>query len=337
MPQTRREFLASAASTALAAASLHAQSTRPKGNELPRRVLGRTRESVSIIGLGCAYAGSGVSEAQTRATIEAALDNGIRYFDAAPEYEQAELRLGPVVKSVRDKVFLVTKSYALDAKDAERDLQTALRQLQTDHVDLFLQHGVGLKPAAAYNQVLAKGGSLEFMLGAKKAGLTRFIGMSIHPPFSTALRLLQECSEWDVIQPFLNYVTAAREKMLVEDGADIHAASDHERLLERARQNKAGIVGMKVLGGSPGVLAEDYDRAFRYALSVSGVSCIIIGVGKPEQVLRAVRAARTFHPMTEQEMNESVEKGRQLVRAGSVAVRTLNRHARRDSWSTRTT
>ncbi len=213
MVRTRREFLKSAAAAGATINLVAGASTKPQAGPvdgLPRRVLGRTKESVTLLGLGCAYAGSGVSEVQTRASLEAALEGGVRYFDAAPEYEQAEIRLGPVVKPIRDRVFLVTKSYAVDAKEAERDLLTALRQLRTDHVDLFLQHGVGLRTVSDTQRICGKGGSLEYLCEARKKGLARFIGMSVHPPFSTALDLLARSQEWDVIMPFLNYVTVAR-------------------------------------------------------------------------------------------------------------------------------
>ena len=84
--------------------------TLPEG--LPRRVLGRTGQHVTILGLGCAYLAGG-SEAETRATIDAALDGGVRYFDTAPEYGPAglsgNLAWAPRLKPVRDQIFLTTK------------------------------------------------------------------------------------------------------------------------------------------------------------------------------------------------------------------------------------
>jgi aryl-alcohol dehydrogenase-like predicted oxidoreductase len=307
----------------------------PRTAEMPRRVLGRTKESVTMLGLGCAYAGNGVPEAQTRVTLETALEGGIRYFDAAPDYEQAEVRLGPVVKPVRDKLFLVTKSYALDAKEAEKDLHTSLKRLQTDHVDLFLQHGVGIKPPAETQQLLGKGGSLEFFRKAKKNGLTRFIGMSVHSPHAITLQLLEKSDEWDVIQPFINYVTAAREKLLAQNGVDVNAASDYEKLFDKACEKKLGIVAMKVMGGAPGPLVDDYDRAFRYALSVPGVTVALVGAANANQVKRAVQAARQFRPFTEAEMDECLRKGEHLVRTKSSKALMLERHLSRDFGSTR--
>ena len=314
MAPTRRTFL-----KATVAGSVFLDPTAqptPRATELPRSVLGRTKERVTILGLGCAYAGGRVDEQTTRATLETALEGGVRYFDSAPEYTKAEERLGPVVKSVRDEVFLTTKTYAQEAVHAEKDLMQALANLQTDHVDLFLQHGVGLDSVSDPDTILGKGGSLEFMRKAKAKGLTRFIGMSVHAPHRTALRLLRASDEWDVVMPFVNYVSRA-QGTVESDGADMFAL---------AREKNLGIVAMKVLGGNPGLLADDYDRAFRYALSVEGVACAVIGVMNRHHVTRAVQAARDFCPMTGQEMADTIKLGEELVRAKSAKATTLDRH-----------
>jgi aryl-alcohol dehydrogenase-like predicted oxidoreductase len=291
-----------------------------EGEGLARRVLGRTGASVTILGLGCAYTGGGISEEQTRGVIEAALEGGIRYFDAAPEYTLAEERLGPVLASVRDECFMATKTYAFDAATAEKDLEGSLKRLKTDHVDLFLQHGVGLRPFEETEQVLWEGGSLEFLREAKQRGLTRLIGMSVHARHEGALFLLEETDEWDVIMPFVNYVAPAQER----------GEREIEGLLPHARAKDIGVVAMKVLGGNPGLLADDYDRAFRYALSVPGVACAVIGARSVQEVQRAVRAAKEFRPLTDAEMEETLRLGEELVRAKSPAATALRRHRDHD-------
>lgn len=307
--QSRRAFLGKAVASGVA---LRQGARNHRGSaELPRRTLGKTGEAVTILGLGCAYAGGGVDETTTRKTIETALEGGVRYFDSAPEYTQAEERLGPVIKPVRDEVFLTTKTYAQDAVQAENDLTQALANLQTGHVDLFLQHGVGLDSVSDVHKMLGKGGSFEFLRKAKEQGRARFIGMSVHAPHSVALELLRASADWDVIMPFVNYVSHAQ---------------DGDALLTMARERALGMVAMKVLGGNPGLLADNYDRAFRYALSVEGVACALIGVSNRHQVTRAVRAAREFRALTPEEMTETLEIGRKQAENQSAVVRTLDRH-----------
>ena len=323
MEATRREFLRSAAAAGAAAhlAGTTAPSPRPDiPSPIPRRVLGKTKIPITMLGLGCAYAGGGVSQEQTCAILEAALEGGVRYFDAAPEYTSAEERLGPVISGIRDECFLVTKTYAFDAETAEKDLRGSLERLDTDHVDLFLQHGVGLKPMSSADEILAKDGSLEYLRKAKEEGLTRFIGMSVHSPHAVALRLMDDFDGWDVIMPFINYV----------DRAQVMAETGRCELIPRAQRENIGVVGMKVLGGNPGLFTDDYDRAFRYALSVAGVSGIVIGARNLRDVNRALEAVKEFHPMSETEMQETLRKGEQLVQEHSAKSLTLYRHRRAD-------
>jgi predicted aldo/keto reductase-like oxidoreductase len=90
---------------------------------------------------------------------------------------------------------------------------------------------------------------------------------------------------------------------------------------------------MKVLGGHPGKLAKDFDRAFRYALSIPGVACALIGVRNAEQVRQAVRAAKTFRPFSDAEMEETILLGEQMVRANSSESTILHGHRLADSGS----
>ncbi len=328
--QTRRQFLKLVMATGVAAEfSKPSMASSQSGcsDGLPRRTLGRTKESVTILGLGCAWIGVDVEEAQTRATIEAALEGGIRYFDTSPDYRQSEVRLGPVLAPARDEIFLVTKIDSAESKGAERDLAQSLKLLKTDHVDLLLQHCVGaqFRDPGDISMILGKGGSLEFLRKAKKRGLTRFIGVSIHAPHGPALGLLEQSDDWDVIMPFINYVARAQER----------GEAGNEELLTHARRLNLGIVAMKVLGGSPGKMAADYDKAFRYALSVPGVACALIGATNPKEVNRAVRAAKEFWPLTECEIREAIRMGEEMVRSESTEATMLFQHRERDFGSTR--
>jgi predicted aldo/keto reductase-like oxidoreductase len=295
--------------------------------DMPRRILGRTKESVTILGLGCAWIGHEVDEAQTRASIEAALEGGVRYFDTSPDYKESEVRLGPVLSPVRDEIFLVTKTNCSDARGVEKELAQSLKLLKTDHVDLLMQHCVGatFQSPEDIKAILGKGGSLEFLRKAKKQGLTRFIGMSVHAPHAAALRLLDELDEWDVVMPFINYVAQAQQK----------AEAANQELFGRALRHNLGLVAMKVLGGTPGKMAEDYDRAFRYALSVPAVACALIGARRVEEVKRAVRAAKQFRPLSDDEMKETIRLGEEMARSGGVEAIILKRHARKDFGSSR--
>lgn len=331
MPVTRREFLKSALAAGFAAklgnvplfAADQTSRTQPAAvTDLPRRVLGRTTQPITILGLGTAYiARKGdhlANEAQSRALIEAAYDGGIRYFDTSPDYIDSEIRLGPALAPVRDKIFLVTKTNPATAAAAEKEFATSLKLLKTDHVDLLLQHGVGCGgPANDTRTILGKGGSLEFLVKARQAGRARFIGMSIHPPFTPALALLNASDDWDVVMTFVNYVARA----------EINA---EKQIVELCRARNIGVIGMKTLGGS-GQLADEYDQAYRYSLTVPGVACAIVGCHEISDAQRAVRAAREFRPLTEREMQETIKRGEEMVKAKSQKLSLLRKHYPADS------
>ena len=318
---TRREFLkASAAAGAMlplacvAAENNNAPATAGPG--LLRRKLGKTGVSVTILGLGCAHiAGENID---TRAIVETALDGGVRYFDTAPNYKGSEEALGPLLADVRDEIFLVTKLDHTSAKEAEMDLQESLKRLKTDHVDLLLFHGVGLpndwKDA---ERVCAEDGALTYLRKAKRDGLTRFIGMSVHQPHGPALHVLKEAEDLDVLMPFANPMAIAK---------------DTDDIIARCHKMGMGIVAMKVLGGN-GQLAKDYDRSFRYALSIPGVACAPIGLKSPEEVRRAVRAAKEFRPLTPDEMKQATKVGAALVRERTVEYAQFRSHFRWDAGS----
>ncbi len=327
MQINRRQFIKAAAITTAylspGVTTLAAESPPSQLAGLPRRILGKTKESVTILGLGCAWLWQDkkardrrASEAFTRATIDAALEGGIRYFDTAPNYFRSEERLGSALAPIRDQIFLATKLDHPDAKTAEQDLANSLRLLKTDHVDLLLLHGLGLEGFSDLEALKAKEGALAFLRQAKKKGLTRFIGFSSHPENLSGQRGFAAATGIDVIQPFVNCMSRA----------EYHV---EEALVQFARQRDLGVVAMKVLGGD-GQLADDYDRAFRYALSVPGVHCALIGASSADEVRRAVKAAREFRPLTEEEMKETIALGRKLYESKSKKAALLRRHQERD-------
>ncbi|MCL5099217.1 MAG: aldo/keto reductase [Candidatus Omnitrophica bacterium] len=329
MKLNRRHFLKAAAALssakliepALAAAEeLAATDTSAEG--LPRRILGKTKVPVTILGLGCAYIShDNATVAQTRATLEAALEEGIRYFDTAPDYVLSEERIGPVLAPVRDRIFLVTKLDHIDAESAEKDLANSLKLLKTTHVDLLLLHGLGLPGWQDTDTLLGNRGALRYLFDAKEKGLTRFIGFSTHPQHPAALKVFAAAgTDLDVVMPFVNYISRTEN-------------NEEQRIVERARKIGLGVTAMKVLGGS-GQMADDYDRALRYTLSVPGVNCALIGVRNVAQVKRAVQAAKAFRPMTSTEMEETIAIGRRLIESRSKKAAMLNQHRERDCGAT---
>ncbi|MBV8899327.1 MAG: aldo/keto reductase [Verrucomicrobia bacterium] len=111
----------------------------PLGPVLPRRLLGRTEERVTMLGLGGFHLGM-LDDRGAQKMIETALEEGIRFFDSAPQYQEggSEVKYGRfLTPKYRERVFLMTKTLARDAAGARRDLEGSLRRLATDHKECF--------------------------------------------------------------------------------------------------------------------------------------------------------------------------------------------------------
>ena len=114
--------------------------------DIPLRVLGRTGERVSAIGLGGWHLSlKHVDEPLSIRIVRTAIDNGVSFMDNSWDYNegQSELRMGKALKDgYRDKVFLMTKVDGRSKKEAARQLDESLRRLQTDRVDLVQHHEI---------------------------------------------------------------------------------------------------------------------------------------------------------------------------------------------------
>ena len=173
----RREFLKQAAITAAAVASAGSIEAARPSEPIARRTLGKTGESLSIIGFG----GIVVMNEQPGAAkniVAEAFDRGINYFDVAPSYGNAQARLGPALKPYRDKSFLACKTDGRLKDDSRKDLEESLKLLETDHVDLYQFHA--LTKMTDLDKVLGPGGAMETFEAAKKEGKIRYIGFSVH-------------------------------------------------------------------------------------------------------------------------------------------------------------
>ena len=95
-----------------------------------------------------------------------AYDHDIRFFDTARAYSDSEEKVGEALSPVRDQVILATKTHAKTTEAFWRDLETSLRLLRTDHVDIYqlVPHGV-LLPAPR-----RRGGSVRLHAGSPAAG-----------------------------------------------------------------------------------------------------------------------------------------------------------------------
>jgi aryl-alcohol dehydrogenase-like predicted oxidoreductase len=144
---------------------------------MEKRQLGKTSESLSMIGFGGILVMDEDPPTASRLVAEA-VDRGINYFDVAPTYGNAEERLGPALEPYRKSVFLACKTEKRTAAEATEALHGSLEHLRTDYFDLYQLHAVTTMEEV--EQILGPGGALEAFVQAREEGLVRYLGFSAH-------------------------------------------------------------------------------------------------------------------------------------------------------------
>ncbi|HEY6489954.1 MAG: aldo/keto reductase [Terracidiphilus sp.] len=225
----RRTFLKQAAITAAAVASSAPLSAAAKtpANPIPRRILGKTGEQLSIIGFGGIVVMNETTGEASNIVAEA-VDRGVNYFDVAPSYGNAQERLGPALAPYRKNCFLACKAERRGKDDSRAQLEDSLRLLKTDHVDLYQFHA--LTKMTELDTVLGPGGAMETMEAAKKEGKIRYIGFSVHSA-ETAVAAMERYNFDTILFP-LNWVLATQ-------------AGFGPQILKKAQEKQMGILCLK--------------------------------------------------------------------------------------------
>ncbi len=232
----RRTFVANLSTAALAAcfpASLAGIARVHGAGRLERRSLGRTGESLSIIGLGGVVVMNATPN-EASARVAHAIDRGVNYFDVAPSYGNAEERLGPALAPYRKNVFLACKTQKRDRAAATAELESSLGRMQTDHFDLYQLHAVTTRDDV--EQIFAKDGAIETFEAARKAGKVRFLGFSAHS-VDAALAMIDRYAFDTILFP-VNFATW-------------YAGSFGPQVLETAQRKQMGILAIKSLARRP--------------------------------------------------------------------------------------
>ncbi|HUY13103.1 MAG TPA: aldo/keto reductase [Terriglobia bacterium] len=174
----RRDFLKQGSTTAglaLTARMVEAKSTPT--TPIPRRILGKTGERLSIVGMGGIVV-MGVTQEFANNIVSEAVDRGVNYIDVAPSYGDAQERLGPALERYRQEVFLACKTGKFDKAGSQAALDDSLEKLRTDHVDLYQLHAIS--SIEQVDQALGPNGAIETFVAARKAGKVRYLGFSAH-------------------------------------------------------------------------------------------------------------------------------------------------------------
>lgn len=326
-PNDRRKFLKS--SGALAAGLLmpsagvlaenatkpYALPFNPKTHAaMPTRNLGKTGYKVGIFSLGGQAAiekGNNFDVAVP--IIERALDLGVNYLDTSSIYggpdRWSEQYVGRVMKTRRAEAFLATKTKERSRDGSLRMIEKSLQLLNTDHVDLWQLHDVGLPEDV--DAIFAKGGAMEALVEMQAQGVVKNLGITGHYRPDALIDCIHR-HPFDCILMSLN-------------PADVHMWSFQEQLLPLAVEKQMGIIGMKVpsrgrllsswtpppveaqkhmwegsaIATRPGVMT--MKNAMDYALT-HPVSTVIIGCDNVPQLEENVRIAREFTPLSGSQM-----------------------------------
>ncbi len=271
------------------------------GTRVPRGPLGATGIAVGVLGLGTVkfgrteglkFPGAAVipDDEGLRAILAVARDLGVNLIDTAPAYGSAEERLGRLLPGPREDWVIVTKAgeefgggasrFDFTAAAIARSVESSLRRLRTDHVDVVLLHSDGVvesTPAAdeAY-------GALERL---REAGKTRAIGASTKTESGTRRAI----GRW-----------GARGVVMIEYSA-VHPESGP--WIGAAAEAGAGVLIKKALAsghpdrcaaalGRSGGSFDPVEASLRFALGREGVSCVVIGTTNPGHLAHAAAGAR---------------------------------------------
>src|ERR1700691_5703434 len=204
-------------------------------DSMPTRNLGKTGYKVGIFSLGGQAAlEKPHNEANAVPIIERALDLGVNYIDTSSIYggpeRWSEQYIGSVMKHRRSDAFLATKTKERTREGSMRMIETSLKLLQTDHVDLWQLHDIGTM--TDINEIFAKGGAMEALLQARDQKIVRYLGVTGHYRPDALIEAIHRYP-LDTI-------------LLAVNAADPHHYSFSEQLLPLAVEKQMGIIGMKV-------------------------------------------------------------------------------------------
>ncbi len=313
MSISRRRFLETAAATPLTA-HLALATDFDKKTGMPTRVLGKTRARVSAVAFGC---GSRFlmykQEDKALEAVNRALDLGITYLDTAFGYGNglSEERIGKVMRTRREKVFLATKINIRNPEEAWPVIETSLKRLQTEQVDLLHIHSLTTMEDLA--AIEAKGGLIDLLYKARDQKIARFIGVTSHTD-PNVLKLALERHDFDCTQMALN---AAKVGMRSgKGGMEINDAmkdSFEAIALPVALRKRLGIIAMKIFGQEGLAGKAPVDKLIRYSLSLP-VATAVLGMPKLEYLEENIRVAKAFKPLSKSEM-QGMATGLQPVKA----------------------
>jgi uncharacterized protein len=289
--------------------------TNPKTlNAIPTRNLGKTGYKVGIFSLGGQAALEKPNNFDVAVPIiERALDLGVNYIDTSSIYggpeRWSEQYVGRVMKARRQEAFLATKTKERTRDGSLRMIEKSLTLLNTDHVDLWQLHDIGLPQDV--DEIFAPSGAMQALLEMQQQKVVRFLGVTGHYRPEALIDAVDRHS-FDTILMALN-------------AADAHIHSFSDQLLPLVVEKQMGIIGMKVpargrllAGWTPPPLQKQQHmwegsaiatrtgvmnmRDAMYFTLSQPVSTVIVGCDSIAQLEENVQLAQNFTPLSQSQL-----------------------------------
>lgn len=273
---------------------LFASTIKEYNGEIPHRVLGKTNEKVSIIGMGGWHVGNIKEERIALRMIDQAYEMGINFFDTAFSYNDgnSEIRYGKALKSKRDKIFLMSKSTQRENTGAEKELDITLKRLQTDYLDLWQLHSIKTKEDV--DKLFSPGGAYETAAKAKEQGKIRHIGITGHYDPYANLEALKYHELLDTMQMPINIV-------------DPNYRSFINIVLLKAVKYNLGVIAMKTIANGRiiehGISTAQVSLTYVWNLPVS---VIVSGCDSPAQLSENIITAKSYRKLSDDEKESAL-------------------------------
>lgn len=286
---------------------VHPPTTRT--GDMLYRPLGRTGETVSLVGIGGYHIGNPETDDEAVRIVRTGVDRGITFMDNCWDYHDglSEVRMGKALADgYRERVFLMSKIDGRDRKTAAHQIDESLARLRTDRIDLMQVHEVIRLEDP--DLVFAPDGAYAALQAAQAAGKVRFIGFTGHKDPLVHLRMLDIAAangvRFDAVQMPLNLM-------------DAHFRSFQSDVLPRLVREGIGVLGMKSMGG--GLLLESGlvqpIECLHYAMNLP-TSVVITGIDGMELLEQALEAARTFSPLAAERVRDLLQRTRDAALSG---------------------
>jgi predicted aldo/keto reductase-like oxidoreductase len=317
---TRRKFIKVAAATVAAAKVGQEAWAAETMNGIPYRTLGRTGESVSIVGIGGFHLGKpGLTANESIRIIRKSLDEGFNFLDNCWDYNngESEIRMGHALRDgYRKKAFLMTKIDGRDKVSAARQINQSLERLQTERIDLLQFHEI-IRDSDS-ERIFAPGGAMEAVLQAQKGGKVRYIGFTGHKSPDILLKMLETAAAnkftFDTVQMPLNVM-------------DAHYNSFEAKVLPVLVKQNIGVLGMKPMG----------DPYILHSKTVTAIECLHYSMNLPTSVVitgcdslpilqQALDVARSFRPLSKEQVSALLAKTAQAAKSGEFELYKTSHH-----------